>query len=106
MTERARTLAEWHEDHGPVLWWRFPIEEPPYVGTPLDRGHTVELHTQDSPTPRIATRTSIGGWPGYHTHWTPLPPLPIPPDAPCSCGKPYDYAGPCGVGGCPLGLDA
>lgn len=31
-----RPLAEWHEDDGPVLWWRFPIEEPPYVGTPLD----------------------------------------------------------------------
>lgn len=40
-------LAEWHEDDGPVLWWRFPVNEPPYVGTPLDQG-----------------------WPGYHTHWT------------------------------------
>jgi hypothetical protein len=26
----------WHEELGPVLWWHFPICEPPYVGTPLD----------------------------------------------------------------------
>jgi len=32
----ARHIDEWHEDMGPVLWWRDPIEEPPYVGTPLD----------------------------------------------------------------------
>lgn len=27
---------EWHEDDGNVIWWKLPIEEPPYVGTPLD----------------------------------------------------------------------
>ena len=43
----ARPLCEWHEDNGAVLWWRFPIDEPPYSGSPLD-----------------------DGWPGYHTHWT------------------------------------
>src|SRR5690625_4173312 len=26
---------DWHEDDGFVLWWRLPIEEPPYVGNPL-----------------------------------------------------------------------
>lgn len=46
----AKPLADWHEDIGPVLCWRFPITEPPYVGTPLDQG-----------------------WPGYHTHWTAIP---------------------------------
>lgn len=45
----ARPLDEWHEDVGNVLWWRFPINEPPYVGSPLD-----------------------SDWPGYHTHWTPI----------------------------------
>ena len=53
--ERARTLGEWGEDYGDVLWWKFPIEEPPYVGSPLDMA-----------------------WPGYHTHWT-LIPMPQPP---------------------------
>lgn len=43
----ARPLDEWHDDIGNVLWWKFPIDEPPYCGTPLD----IE-------------------WPGYHTHWT------------------------------------
>lgn len=42
-------LADYHEDLGPVLWWKFPIDEPPYSGTPLD-----------------------SDWPGYHTHWTPI----------------------------------
>lgn len=45
----ARPLAEWHEDDGPVLWWSFPVQEPPYSGDPNDLD-----------------------WPGYHTHWTPV----------------------------------
>ena len=53
--ECARPLEEWHEDYGDVLWWKFPIEEPPYVGSPLDEE-----------------------WPTYHTHWTPIP-IPQPP---------------------------
>lgn len=31
-----RPIKDWHEDLGPCLWWSFPIEEPPYCGTPLD----------------------------------------------------------------------
>lgn len=45
----ARPAEEWDEDYGDVLWWKFPIEEPPYVGSPLDCD-----------------------WTGYHTHWTPI----------------------------------
>lgn len=51
----ARPIEEWGEDYGDVLWWKFPIEEPPYVGSPLDEK-----------------------WPAYHTHWTPIS-LPEPP---------------------------
>lgn len=40
-------LDAWHEEDGPVLWWRFPVKEPPYVGSPLD-----------------------DDFPGYVTHWT------------------------------------
>ncbi|WP_052087965.1 hypothetical protein [Paenibacillus wynnii] len=47
--ETARPIDEWHEDFGDVLWWTFPIEEPPYCGTPLDED-----------------------WPEYHKHWTPI----------------------------------
>ncbi len=46
----ARPEAEWHEDIGPVLWWRFPIEEAPWVGEP-----TWEDWIDN-----------------YYTHWTPL----------------------------------
>lgn len=44
-----RPIDKWHEEYGDVLWWSFPIQEPPYCGTPLD-----------------------ADWPDYHTHWTPL----------------------------------
>ncbi len=54
----ARPLAEWHEDDGPVVWWRFPVEEPAWIGTPLDED-----------------------WPGDHTHWTPHPAAPKEPTA-------------------------
>lgn len=30
-----RPVEEWHEDIGDVLWWRFPIDEAPYCGSPL-----------------------------------------------------------------------
>ena len=53
-----RPLDDWHEDMGPVVWWRFPVEEPAWIGTPLD-----------------------SDWPGYHTHWTPHPRVPEAPAA-------------------------
>jgi hypothetical protein len=44
--------AKYHDDDGPVLWWRFPIVEPPYCGRPDD-----------------------SDWPESddYTHWTPIP---------------------------------
>lgn len=67
----ARPRDEWHEEIGPVLWWCFPVSEPPYVGTPLDIGRTyaVEMNIADQTAAGVVT---LGGWPGYHTHWTPL----------------------------------
>lgn len=32
----SRPIEEWNEDYGDCLWWVFPIEEPPYCGSPLD----------------------------------------------------------------------
>lgn len=29
-------LDDWGEDDSICLWWKFPIEEEPYVGSPLD----------------------------------------------------------------------
>lgn len=72
----ARPIDEYHEDMGPVLWWRFPIEEPPYCGSPLDLGHTVEISylngwSEKQQAMRVRTeRIAVGGWPGYHTHFT------------------------------------
>lgn len=36
---------EWHEDDGDVIWWKFPIEEPPYLGSPLDEKFTFDYYT-------------------------------------------------------------
>jgi hypothetical protein len=83
LTELTTPLprAEYHEDMGPVLWWKFPVEEPPYVGSPNDVGFTVEaeviMRTHSDPggdgTVTAVTRRNVGGWPDYHTHFTLLP---------------------------------
>ena len=49
----ARLAEHWHEDIGPVLWWNFPVEEPPYCGTPLDERfpkYKTHFTTIDMPT--------------------------------------------------------
>ena len=51
--DEARHIRHWHEDLGDVVWWKFPVVESPFVGSPLG-----------------------SDWPGYHTHFTPLPALP------------------------------
>jgi hypothetical protein len=33
---QPRPEHDWHEDDGAVLWWRFPVQEPPHCGTPHD----------------------------------------------------------------------
>jgi hypothetical protein len=63
-----RPFSEYHEDMGNVLWWKFPIEEPPYCGSPLDLGHPICVTVNGTDS-----FYNIGGWPGYHTHFTPLP---------------------------------
>lgn len=76
---KARPLDEWHEDMGPVLWWSFPVDEPPYCGTPNDIGQTVEVHAHTVHGNVKMMRFQVGGWPDYCTHWTPLPPTPQEP---------------------------
>lgn len=34
--QRFIPASEWHDDDGDVLWYRLPVAEPPYVGSPLD----------------------------------------------------------------------
>jgi hypothetical protein len=63
--QTARPLSDWCEECGSVLWWRFPIMEPPWVGTPLDSDWpTVDEDGQEQ---------------AYYTHWTsvPLPANPV-----------------------------
>jgi hypothetical protein len=57
--EIARPLSEWREDTGSVTWWKFPIDEPAWIGTPMDTD-----------------------WPGYHSHFTPHPEHPEHPELP------------------------
>ena len=49
----AHLAEHWNEDVGDVLWWNFPVEEPPYCGTPLDEHfpkHKTHFTTIDMPT--------------------------------------------------------
>ena len=74
------------ELHGEPGHW---LGEPPYVGTPNDGGFevlvetTLRTYADEHPEPvepdNGRLRVHVGGWPGYHTHFTPLPPM---PDAP------------------------
>lgn len=80
--DEPRPAARWDEGDGDVLWWCWSdgawLGEAPYVGSPLDCGHAAELHADGCEVQRVF----VGGWPGYHTHWTPLPPMPeAPPDS-------------------------
>ena len=72
----------WHEDIGDVLWWCWEGDawraETPYVGSPLDRGHPVHVD-QGGRGRRPLVLLHVGGWPGYHTHWTRLPEQPPKP---------------------------
>lgn len=36
---------EWHDDDGYVVWWRLPVEEPPYVGSPMCDDFTFNYYT-------------------------------------------------------------
>jgi hypothetical protein len=49
----AIPAEDYHEGYGDVVWWRLPVDEPPYVGSPLD-----SLWLK-----------------GYYTHFTRLPNL-------------------------------
>lgn len=80
MTDTPRTLDEWSEEDGNVVWWCWRdgewLGEPSYIGSPLDlgRGYSLSIGEHDFVV-------HLGGWPGYHTHWTPHPQLPAPPRA-------------------------
>lgn len=49
----ALPAEDWYEDYGDCLWWHFPIEEPPYLGSPIS------WHRNGEPTV-----------PGWCTHFT------------------------------------
>lgn len=66
---KARPIAEYHEDMGDVLWWKFPVDEAPYVGSPNDLGQSVEVTLRAVSVDKLM-RAQVGGWPGYHTHFT------------------------------------
>ena len=78
LRESARPFAEWSEDHGDVLWWRLPISEAPYVGSPLDLGRTMKVVVQIGREEHDLPFTNTGGWPFDEDDeadlwWSPIP---------------------------------
>ena len=75
---KPRPFFVWSEDIGNVLWWRIPISEPPYVGTPLDLGRSVHVQIGFGLETIEANIGDAGGWPFKdrdipNLWWTPLP---------------------------------
>ena len=61
-TDAPRPYEDWQEDMGPCLWWKFPIGEPPYVGTPGDDDfpddfvtHFTRIPVPEKPWPTTST---------------------------------------------------
>lgn len=75
---KAKPLEDWNEEIGDVVWWAWDADkeewlgEPAYIGTPLDLGQTVEVIFHSN-LGEFVNSHLVGGWPGYHTHWTPHP---------------------------------
>lgn len=67
-------IDEWCEEIGPVLWWKFPVDEPPYLGSPLD------------------SEWGENDYDEYYTHWTHLV-LPEQPEHACEVPEEYVRAG-------------
>ena len=55
-----RPFEEWHEDYGDVLWWRFPLEGPPYIGSPLDEDWVDDRIPHSLDAPSHTSRAEIG----------------------------------------------
>jgi len=77
-----RPHHEWTEEDGDVLWWLWPIEEAPWVGSPLDLGRVVRadlvLSRYLETGPSTHLEWTIGGWPFreedlHRVFWTRLP---------------------------------
>lgn len=73
---QLRPLSEWHEDHGFVLWYRLPITEPPWVGTPNCSDWLVETADGACMTELDANNEKEPIKGPWATHWCPLPDLP------------------------------
>lgn len=50
---KLHPIDAYHEDIGNVLWWRVPIQEPPYCGTPLDEDFPDDYYTHWSQLPEV-----------------------------------------------------
>jgi len=58
-------VEEWRDDCGPVLWWHFPVCEPPVVGFGPGSG---ECNSDGTPT-----SCAKGIESGWLTHWSHIP---------------------------------
>lgn len=50
---KLHPIDTYHEDIGNVLWWRVPIQEPPYCGSPLEEDFPGDYYTHWSKLPEV-----------------------------------------------------
>lgn len=80
--ETFRPYSEWSEDDRDVLWWKLPVQQAPYVGSPLDLGFAVGAHLYNQFGEVIGrTEANVGGWPFSESDetdlvWSRLPATP------------------------------
>ena len=51
--EMLFSAENWFIELGTVLWWKCPIDEPPYAGTPLDVDFEKDYYTHFSLLPNV-----------------------------------------------------
>lgn len=87
-----RPYSEWNEDDRDVLWWKLPVQQAPYVGSPLDLGFAVGAHLYNQFGEVIGrTEANVGGWPFSADDeadlvWSRLPATPATPASHASDG--------------------
>lgn len=63
LDDKPKRFDDWHEGHGDVLWFKHPISEPPYFGSPVCLGRTMVVEIMIGREHFELPAQQTGGWP-------------------------------------------